>query len=196
MKAVVVALLMACCCSAAPADILEWQDAAGVRHFTNLKGEVPKAIRESAQVVVDEVARQPQPAGNVAAPVEAPRARAPSQPSAGDRQAQVIYDRSRPSSAFLEGLQQGLEAARAATANGGSVQINGPLAVASASSPPAYRTYYPPYYYYPFVTPPFDRGRWRHLTWRLLQEDLNALGREPPFDPRFGPQFWHAPLNP
>jgi len=61
------------------ADILEWRDAAGVRHYTNLRGEVPKEYLGSVHVIVDERARQSAPAG--AAEEPAPAVPAPEAPS-------------------------------------------------------------------------------------------------------------------
>lgn len=153
----------------APADILEWRDAGGVTHYTNLKEDVPNDQRDSAQVVVNEMVHHPETADKSAA---APPAKAEPR-----RQAQVIYDRPTASEAYLEGLVRGLEAARGGGGGGtgGSVQINGPLAVASAPSP-ASTGYWPPYY--PLLTTSFDRGRSRHLTLRLLLQDQFAIDRE------------------
>ena len=54
MKNLVIVAILFCWSGAAAADIIEWQDADGVRHYTNLKGEVPKEEEGSARVVVDE----------------------------------------------------------------------------------------------------------------------------------------------
>ena len=103
------------------------------------------------------------------------------------------------SEAYLEGLARGLEAARGSGGGGGgaggAVQINGPLAVASA--PAAVGPGYWPDYYPPFLTTSFDRGRSRHLTLRLLLQDQFAIDREGPFvfTDRLGPPFDNVPLS-
>ncbi len=182
------------CPGAAVADILEWRDANGVLHYTNVKAEVPKAQRDSAQVFVDEEARQPRPAPPETAAAEQP---------AGDndvppppRQAQVIFDPSVTASrAFLAGLERGLQLGGALN-TGGSVHLSGPLAVASADGAAPYYDYLPPLSY-PLVTTSFDRGRSRHKTLRMLLEDQFALDQEGPYvyDERFLPPFGHVPLG-
>src|SRR5439155_6373086 len=117
------------------------------------KGEIPKAQRESAHLVVDEQARQvaPQPDAAGSAPAAPPPAAEP------PHQAQVVYDPERLSEVYLAGLQRGLDAARSLT-TGGGVQINAPLVAAGGGSTVALPYDYAPYYY-PFVTTSFDRGR-------------------------------------
>jgi hypothetical protein len=190
MKALIIGVLCVLGPSLAAADILEWQDAQGITHYTNLKGEVPKAERDSVHVVVDEQARQPDP-GAAAADPAVPAAPEPR------REAEVVYDHSQDSEAYIEGLLRGLEAARGAThVEGGSVQINGPLAVARSESPASYPFYSP--YYSPLVTTSFDRGRSRHLTLRMLLQDQFALDREGPFfvEQRLAPPSLGVGLNP
>ena len=194
MRVATCAITILCLVSAAAsADILEWQDATGVRHYTNLKGEVPKENQESVQVVVDELARRVTAPEAAAAPACTGQC-ASSPPTEPRREAEVIYDRSPVSAAYLAGVQQGLEAART-TSSGGSVQINGPLAVANAFSRPPYEYAAP--YYHPFVTTSFDRGRSRHLTLRMLLQDQLMLGRDGPleFEKRRIPRLGVA-LNP
>ena len=189
MKASVFALILLVSPVVAAADILQWKDASGVTHYTNLKAEVP--TDEHASVVVDEAERRTQSAvdDGPSGPV-APAANAPEPP----RQAQVVYDRSRMSNAYLEGLERGLEVGRS-VAEGGSVQINAPL-VAGGSSTVPYLGYGVPYAH-PFLTTSFDRGRSRHLTLRLLLQDQFAIDREGPyvFEERLGPPFGHPPLR-
>jgi hypothetical protein len=177
----------------AAADIIEWQDADGVRHYTNLKGEVPKEQANSTRVVVDELARRSTPeaaAPEPAAPPPEPR-----------REAEVVYDRSQMSQAYLRGLQRGLATADviAGGGGGGGVQINGPLAIAKGGSPAPYYNYLYPGYagYLPFVTTSFDRGRSRHLTLRLLLQDQFAIDRAAPFvfEERLVPPFGAPPLS-
>lgn len=167
------------------ADILEWHDVSGVTHYTNIKEDVPNDQR--ASVVVNELVHHPEATDKN---VDVPSAK-----SAPPRQAQVVYDRSRVSEAYIEGLVRGLEAARAGGGGGGSVQINGPLAVASA--PAALSSGYWPPYAPPLLTTSFDRGRSRHLTLRLLLQDQFAIDREGPYvhGERLGPPFGHVPLS-
>lgn len=192
MKRLVLVVIVLCWANVAGADIIEWQDADGVRHYTNLKGEIPKDQQASTRVVVDELARQPAVTND--APSETrpvPRSIEPR------REAQVIYDRSQLSAAYLRGLERGLETAgMVAGGGGGGVQINGPLAIANAAPPtPYYDQYYPGYY--PLVTTSFDRGRSRHLTLRLLLQDQFAIDRAAPFvfEERLLPPFGHPPLG-
>jgi hypothetical protein len=189
MKASVLALILLLPPVVAAADILQWKDASGVTHYTNLKAEVP--ADEHASVVVDEAARRTQ--STVDEGTAGPAVPA-SQPPEPPRQAQVIYDRSQVSNAYLEGLERGLEVGRSVAA-GGSVQINAPLVAGGYSTAP-YVEYGRPYSY-PLLTTSFDRGRSRHLTLRLLLQDQFALDREGPFvfDERLGPPL-SVDLNP
>lgn len=142
MKGVAVGLVIsALLATAASADILAWDDAAGVRHYTNLKGDVPS--QQVAEVVVDEHIWLPQ---SVSLPVaEAAPVAEPDPP--GETEDAVLR-------AYLAGIESGL--ARDA-GTGGSVYINGPLAVA-ISPPTPYDSFMLPGYgwplpdYYPFVT--------------------------------------------
>ncbi|MBI3783527.1 MAG: DUF4124 domain-containing protein [Deltaproteobacteria bacterium] len=158
--------------AAAPAlaDVIEWRDAAGVRHYTNLKEEIPEEQRGQAQVVIDESVR------HRAAEAEPPVATASVEPEAR-HMAQAVYDRPPVSDAYLDGLRQGIEMVRASNlpAAAPAVQINGPLAIANAVPPPSYVV---PSYGYPFVTTSFDRGRSRHQTLRMLLQDEFALERD------------------
>ena len=194
MNGIACGLVVCLLSAAASADILEWQDASGVRHYTNLKEEVPKEHRESLQVVVDELVRRPPGAEDASA--SGKTAPEPAQGSEPRRQAEVVYDRSQLTQAYLEGLRRGLDATGGAGGvEGGRVQINGPLAVASAPSL-SYPGYAAPYYY-PLVTTSFDRGRSRHMTLRMLLEDQFMLDREAPFvfEERLIPPFGHLPLS-
>lgn len=174
----------------ATADIIEWQDSDGVRHYTNLKGEVPKEEASTARVVVDELARQSTPIEAAAVP--------PALPAEPRREAAVVYDRSELSEAYLRGLERGLATAGviAGGGGGGGVQINGPLAIAKGGSPAPYYDYYYPGYL-PLVTTSFDRGRSRHLTLRLLLQDQFAIDRAAPFvfEERLVPPFGAPPLS-
>jgi Domain of unknown function (DUF4124) len=148
------------------ADIIEWRDAQGIRHFTNNQAEVPTAAQ--ARVVVTE----PPPKPGSPSPPE-------TKPSEAPHEAQVVYDYSQVTDAYERGLQQGLLLGRGGGSN--AVSINGPLAIASARAPSQYPyRFYPPFDY-PLVTTSFDRGRSRHLTLRLLLQDQFQLDREGPF---------------
>jgi hypothetical protein len=105
------------------ADIVAWQDAAGVRHYTNLAALVPEAYRNVARVVVDEAARQ----GAEPAPAETERP-----DDAGVRsdrmQATTALDREALAQAYLAGLQRGLTAEDLQN-RAPSVVFNGPCSV-------------------------------------------------------------------
>jgi hypothetical protein len=191
MKHIAWLAIFLCWSSVAAADIIEWLDADGVRHYTNLKGEVPKEQEGATRVVVDELARQPD------GPPPAAAVSAPAEPVEERRQAQVVYDPSQVRDAYVRGLERGLETARVISGgDGGNVQINGPLAIAKTTNPAPYYDYYYPGHY-PFVTTSFDRGRSRHLTLRLLLQDQFAIDRAGPFvfEERLVPPFGHPPLG-
>ena len=184
MKAVVLVALLVLISGTAGADIVEWEDAEGVRHYTNVAGQVPQEIKGATRIVVDEAQR--------ARREETPSAPAhfPSAEPVEQRQAEVVYDWSHVSHAYAEGYARGLSASPATPAvTGGSVQINGPLAVAEAPHAPCYPYGYP--LHYPFVTTSFDRGRSRHLTLRLLLQDQFAIDREGPYVFAQRPPFRH-----
>jgi hypothetical protein len=162
LAALLAALFLVLVAGIARADIFEWRDADGTRHFTNNKGEVPSAGQ--ARVMITEPPASPGVAAPVSGPVEQPR------------EAPVVYDYSRVRDAYIDGLQQGLALAR----GGGGVRINGPLAVAGARGGSVVVPAYEPFYY-PFVTTSFDRGRSRHLTLRMLLQDQFQLDRDGPF---------------
>ena len=69
-------------------------------------------------------------------------------------------------------------------ASGGTVEINGPLAVANARSTDegfGFNPYVGWGGYYPFVTTGFDGGRSRHQTLRMLLQDQFAIDRAGPY---------------
>ncbi|HVN87555.1 MAG TPA: hypothetical protein VMW17_22190 [Candidatus Binatia bacterium] len=145
------------------ADIVEWQDAEGVRHFTNSKEEVPGG--ERARVVI---AERPAPATGVVSD-------APPAPGIAEspKQAQVVYDYSLLTDAYAQGVVAGLALAR----DTGSTTINQPIALSGARGGDDGRFFYSP----PLVTTSFDRGRSRHLTLRMLLEDQFQLDRDGPY---------------
>jgi hypothetical protein len=154
------------------AEIYEWRDDAGSRHFTNLIDSVPAEQRNDPKVIVREAKRSD--AGEPALPStpEPPQSVPP-------REALVIYDRSGAPSDYSAGLRDGL----ALAAGGGqpvSFTINGPLGVANSEAF-ASGAAYPVDDYYPFVTTSFDRGRSRHRTLRMLLQDQFQLDRDGPY---------------
>lgn len=154
------------------AEIYEWRDDAGSRHFTNVIDSVPAEQRNDPKVIVRETKR---PATNELALPSSPQ---PSE-SAPPPQAMVIYDRSRVRSDYSAGLQDGL-ALSAERGQPVTFTINGPLAVASSEAYASGETY-PVDEYYPFVTTSFDRGRSRHRTLRMLLQDQFQLDRDGPY---------------
>ena len=153
----------------ADAQIYEWRDARGNRHFTNNLLNLSADQQAAARVVV--VAKESLPETAVEGtdePAEAPR-----------RQAEVVVQPSPRRDRYAEGLRDGLLlAASAAQRPERGVYISGPLAVAKATvDRPAWL--YP--YRGPLVTTSFDRGRSRHLTLRMLLQDQFQLDRDGPF---------------
>jgi hypothetical protein len=189
---------------AAHADIYEWTDAGGARHFTNHRESVPADLRDSARVLIADLPRpvvEPV-AANAAAPQPVPVDPAPA------------LERASIEAAYRAGLAAGqqLEAGGGGgggggAASGGSIEIYGPLAVATAESrdsqpffAPGFDWYGGGLDYYPFITTGFDRGRSRHQTLRMLLQDQFAIDRAGPFaydrwnQPGLGPAL--APFLP
>jgi hypothetical protein len=171
---------------AARADIYEWRDASGARHFTNNKDGVPAEYQTSARILVAEWARTVP-----AEPVVAPSAPSVAPPAPAARSL-VISDAVSWDEAYAAGMRAALELGGGG-GGGGGVQINGPLAVASTRTserddyPGAF---YPPWpWYYPFVTTSFDRGRSRHQTLRMLLQDQFQIDRDGPY----GYERWNQP---
>lgn len=180
--------------ASARADILVWTDADGVRHYTNRADAVPSNL--TAEVLVRGESA-PEPA---VATTEPPAAVRPAS-------ATVASDIASLDEAYRAGLTAGLSFAGAAgdpggggggggAASGGSVEINGPLAIANARSTDE-GFGWGPYYggwpggYYPFVTTGFDRGRSRHQTLRMLLQDQFAIDRGGPY----AYDRWNLPGN-
>lgn len=185
--------------TAARADILEWQDAEGVRHYTNLKDEVPP--EQQSRVVVDERARQPQASAAASAAEEKPQASVQEQ-AEPRRDTAAADDRAEAAHAYVEGLENGLELARSVNA-GGSAYVSGPLVVTISGSTP-YDLYSPPWYsgyyplssgYYPFVSgyyPLLTTAVGRHRLHRHHKEIAQVERPGFPFTPAAGP----PPLGP
>lgn len=158
------------------AEIVAWVDGQGVRHYTNVPEDIPKAYRDSVQTVVKEMAPRAEVASAEARPSRRERER-----PARQRLAQVVYDRPELSEEYLRGFVEGVAHGRG---GGGDTEINirGPLAVARAeASAPSYVVRAPYYDDYPLVTTAFDRGRSRHQTLRMLLQDQFQLDRGSPY---------------
>jgi hypothetical protein len=161
--------------SAARAEVYEWRDASGARHFTNNKQGVPVEYQTAARVIVADWDRP-----LAAAPAVAPTAPAAARPA----QAQLVSDPPDWDEAYAAGMRAAMQLGGGGGA-GVSVQINGPLAVATtrtsetAGSPYASYPSWP--WYYPLVTTGFDRGRSRHQTIRMLLQDQFAIDRDGPY---------------
>jgi len=211
MKARVLGALLLLVALPAVADIIEWRDENGVRHFTNVRGEVPGEYQDSAQVVVDEVARR-------RAMLEADDpVRESVRALAGRRSARRAARQADVARAYQDGVADGFD--RSATAyatggmggggGGGGVVVNGPLAVAVGGGSDGYGPDggmapfgggfwgFDPYFY-PLVTTSFDQGRSRHLTLRMLMQDQFAIDRAGPYMyvERLIPPFGYVPLGP
>jgi len=162
--------------SSAGADVYEWRDASGARHFTNDKQGVPAEYQDAARVFVADWTRP-------AAPMAADPAPAPPQPAG----AQVATDAALWQDGYAAGVRAADEIAGGGGGGGGGVQINGPLAIATSRAAAdevggyPYGLYPQWPWYYPFVTTSFDRGRSRHQTLRMLLQDQFQLDRDGPY---------------
>lgn len=173
-----IAAVVALTGTTAHADIYEWRDASGARHFTNSKQGVPPAYQDSARILLAD--------WQSAAPAPAPAVVAGQAPSAVAPQVEVVTDAGGWDDGYLAGLQAGMNPGGGGGGSGGTVQINGPLAVATSrasESQPAYGygLYPPAPWYYPFITTSFDRGRSRHQTLRMLLQDQFQIDRDGPY---------------
>jgi hypothetical protein len=152
---IVLAAMVASLPAFASADIVEWTDNAGVTHYTNLQAEVPS--QEVAKVVVDEQVWLPKGA----LPEAKAEPVAPPEPETLGETEDALFR------AYLSGLHHGL---MSSVDPGGSVYINGPLAV-TVSVPTPYSSYVLPGYdwlvpsYYSFLGTPVI-GRHRRLVGR------------------------------
>jgi len=182
----------------ASAEIYEWRDDAGDRHFTNSMNDVPADEQAAVRVIVTEAPAQGDKdakgdAGELPCATQSAEASTPA-----PRLAQVVYGNPESSPAYAEGVRDALMAlAGDRSAEGrGSVQINGPLAVNNSNAGGLAYGYggfgaFP--WYYPFVTTGFDRGRSRFLTLRLLLQDQFQLDRDGPFAFERFPQIGIGP---
>jgi hypothetical protein len=171
------------------AEIYEWRDASGARHFTNNKQGVPAEYQASTRILVADWQSPPD--------VPVPAAAASTAPAPAQR-AEVVADAVVWDAGYQAGVQDAMIDGGGGGGGGGAVQINGPLAVAtsraSESMPGFGYGLYPPWpWYYPFVTTGFDRGRSRHQTLRMLLQDQFQIDRDGPYaydrwdEPGLGP---------
>ena len=165
---------------AASAQVYEWRDANGSRHFTNALADIPDAQRDGARVVVRADAAIDVDSPEEVADEETPRERRRRErreryAREPVRSAQVVYDNSfrfrRPSPP--------------PPAPEVHINIDGPLAVSQVivpPSPPAVVIAEPLYdfYYGPMVSTSFDRGRSRHRTVRMRLQDQFQYDRNGP----------------
>lgn len=176
--------------TSARADIVEWRDAAGVRHYTNVEAEVPPGYRATAQVIVNEQVWRGHGADAREASGQEPPPAIATEPG---RMATVVRDWQPVAAAYLAGVKRGLRLAR-----GGDVAISGPLAVANSTGAVFPSAYWVPAPAYPLVTTSFDRGRSRHRTLRMLLQDQFAIDEEGPyvFEREFEPPPLGVALSP
>ncbi len=191
--------LFAASWSPAAAQVYEWRDASGSRHFTNEVENIPDTQREQARVVVraapprveddeilsDTLADAPAEESIRELRRRLRRERRERYEPAPERVAQVVYDNS-----FRFPRRQPV-------APEVHVNIDGPLAVSQVIVPPPYPVpvYVDPgydYYYEPQVSPSFDRGRYRHRTVRMRLQDQFQYDRNGPSFHVRGP----VPLGP
>ena len=204
-------VLLLCVAAPAWADIIEWRDEHGVRHFTNVRAEVPGAYSDAAQVVIDEAARREvsQPADEAGEePMRLPVGRRGLRRQARQTESASDYQEC-AAGGIVRGQWVDAGGGIGAGGGGGGVVVNGPLAVAvagGADGDGAGGTMVPfgggPWgfdpYFYPLVTTSFDQGRSRHLTLRMLLQDQFAVDRAGPymFVERLVPPFGYVPMGP
>lgn len=145
----------------AKAEIYSWRDHDGVLHFTNVQAEIPPAYRSAAEVAVSAAWMPKEETPTASACEESPPRRAEA----------IVVPRPRPASGA--GATADLPTG-GVVAEGGRVNIQGPLLVTSAPQVPVW----PHWLGVPLVTTSFDRGRSRHLTLRQLAEEQRWLAAE------------------
>lgn len=184
------------------AQIYEWRDASGSRHYTNDPEDIPEDVRNAARIVV----RSEPASERVAAAAadefaeESPRERRRRERqerierrAARPRSAQVVYDNS-----FRFQRRAPAEPMAPVSPMVQEVHVNiaGPLAVSEVVVPaPQVVIAGDPYFgflYQPAVTTSFDRGRSRHRTLRMLLQEQFQFDRDGPFVYDAGP----VPLGP
>ena len=176
----------------AAAEIYEWRDSDGNRHFTNSMIQVPAEQQGAVRVIVAEpplAEERSRALEKAAPPCTSPAAQPP--------QAETVYDYSGYREAYAAGLEDALVvlATERHAGRSGTVQINGPLAVnnTNAGGYGGFGGFGAFPWYYPFVTTGFDRGRSRFLTMRLLLQDQFQLDRNGPFAFERFPQIGIGP---
>ncbi len=159
------------------ADILEWRDGSGVRHYTNLRAEIPLPYRDQAQKVIDETVRHPAVADETLQAAVQEETTPPRVTPAG---VATLAD------AYVAGLERGLRLRDDREYTGRAAEpvlVNVPVSVPAA---PTVTYVLPPYYgqrYIPWVTSSFDHGRSRHRTLRMVMENERLPDRDLVWEP-------------
>lgn len=185
------AVLIAIGSQSASAQIYEWRDANGSRHYTNAAEDIPEAQREAARVVV-----RAEPVKVASANVEGHaesereqrrrerRERFGRYPREPVREAQIVYDNSFRFTRPAPVAEPPVPAV--------NINIDGPLAVSHVVVPPpppelvVDDPYSPLFYQWPVATS-FDRGRSRHRTLRMRLQEQFHLDRNGPYTYIAGP---------
>ncbi len=152
------------------ADVIEYRDHEGVRHFTNIAAEVPEEYRDVAKNVISEEqwrSKAPEPAPPAAVvPPPPPR----------------VVRAAVPEAVYRDGFDAGLAYGRAAAAPAPRPEVVQPQVIINAPVPvpvPDYSWSLPPVQF-----SAFDGGRTRHITRRMIEQNL-AWHDEPYFN--YGP---------
>lgn len=174
MRVLAAAVALCLCPVLVRGEIVSWTDEEGVRHYTNVRDDVPEIYLDTIETVVKDTPRRSEPQPAESAPAYPGRRERP-------RMAQVVYGDTRPSEDYVRGFLEGVAFRRQQERGGIDIDITGPLAVAAATGGTAPRidAYVPGGY--PFVTTAFDRGRSRHLTLRMLLQDQFQMDRGAPY---------------
>lgn len=152
--------------SGARAEIWSWQDADGVRRFTNRADSIPDSERDQAKVVLTEP-----PVAAAEAPVVAPR-KAPERSEKVRRLAEIVYQRS-TSQEYAEELLDQMQSNRRRPA---ALPVGEPEQRPAAPVvvvPPVLRPRIARFS--PLVSSGFDAGRERHVTMRMRLQDQFRL---------------------
>jgi len=195
----VVIALVALGSSSAWAQIYEWRDAGGSRHFTNDVEDIPETQRDEARVVVRAA---PIREGDLA--VESDGTAEEDEESPRERRRRLRRERyeREPVRSALVVYDNSFRFARPAPpvvpdAPDVYVNIDGPLSVSNVivpQAPPVPIIYEGPrydprydYFYGPQVSTAFDRGRYRHRTVRMRLQDQFQYDRNGPSTYLAGP---------
>lgn len=159
----------------ANADVLEWRDRDGVRHFTNVAAEIPEEYRDAAKNIISEEqwrSKSPEPPPQ-------PEVAAPARKRAAARRAATEDN-------YRDGFEAGLDYAREVSPE---VTVVAPPAPAPqiiiAAPQEAQATSYPAYGAYGWNDgrrrfSRFDGGQSRHITRRMVEQNLDWHDDSPP----------------